>query len=92
MRFIAVTKLSDVETLEHILKNDADNIVHKAAVERLANHVLHDDEKKISEAFATKQQNEIIQFAGIAWRVLDVVDGRTLILSDKILTRESYQS
>jgi hypothetical protein len=92
VRFIAVTKLSKDETLDYIAKNDADNIVRKAAVERLTNHVLHNDEKKNSEVFAVKQQNEIIQFAGIAWRVLDVVDGRALILSDKVLTRENYHT
>ena len=92
VRFIAVTKLSDVEILKHIIKYDNDSIVRKVAAERLANHGVHDDEKKKSDVFVVKQKNEIIQFAEIKWRVLDVVYGKALILSDKILTRNSYHT
>ena len=35
---------------------------------------------------------EIIQFGGYDWRVLDVQDGKALILSDKVIEESSYNN
>lgn len=38
------------------------------------------------------QIGETLQFGGYDWRVLDVQDGRVLIISDRIITRQAYCS
>jgi hypothetical protein len=40
--------------------------------------------------YSAIEADDMIQFGGYDWRVLEVKDGKALILSDKILDRRSY--
>ena len=87
VRFVVATKLTDDETLDYMANYDVDSAVRQAAYERLTNRIVHDAAIQDSK---NMQVHEIIQFAGLDWRILDVIGEKTLILSDKILAKEAY--
>ena len=46
----------------------------------------------VNSPYSSVKVSDIIQFGGYDWRVLDIQDGKALIISEQVLTKQTYHS
>jgi len=56
------------------------------------NNLLSEEKKINNNPYSSVTKGDIIEFGGFDWRVLDVQDGKALILSEYILFTKAYHS
>jgi hypothetical protein len=87
----ALSACGGISQAEHDrLKEEVERLENE--LRRMRDNTDNGDQGTTPSPFASVSVGDVIQFGALDWRVLDVQDGKALILSERIVTQQRYHS